>query len=105
MASTAGRDDGVGVFMDEVARICKVDPWVSTLGAGILAAISLEIARDSRAFAKAFGIEHALVLREVQTLVELDRLIVTKRDERTQRCSYEVEPLVLQSLRAVNDRV
>ncbi len=105
MASTASSDDGVGVFMAEVARICKVDPWVSTLGAGILAAISLDIAHDSRAFARAFGIEHALVLREMRTLVELDRLIVTRRDERTQRCSYELEPLALQSLRAVNDRV
>ena len=30
----------------------------------------------------------ALVLREVQALVDLQRLQVTKREERTQRCSY-----------------
>lgn len=93
VASAPQADDAVGIYFAEVERICGKDPWLSPLGGGILAGIELEIAHDSRTFARALGIEHAIVLREVQTLVELERLVVTKRDERTHRCSY-VRPAV-----------
>jgi len=89
----------IDAFMAEVERISVADPRLNTLSAAILAGLDFEIARDSRSFAKALGIEHALVLREVQALLDLERLTVTRRDERTQRCSYAavgaslVEPL------------
>ncbi len=85
-------DDGVAIYMNEVERACANDERLSPLAGGILAGIALDIAHDSRGFAKIFGIEHALVLREVQALVGIERLIVTKRDARTQRCSYAPAP-------------
>lgn len=92
MPAAPGMDDETAPFMTEVARACAADPRLSTLGGGILAAVALGIAHDSRAFARMFGIEHALVLRDVNRLVELDRLTVTHRDERTQRCRYAALP-------------
>lgn len=100
MATAPQTNDAAEIYFAEVERICTKDPWLSPLGGGILAGIALDVAHDSRTFAKALGIEHAIVLREVQALVELERLIVTKRDERTHRCSY-ARPAPA----AVNDRV
>ena len=80
--------DPAARYFAEVERICPKHPWLTPLGGAILAGIDLAVAHDSRGFAKALGIEHALVLREVQTLVDLERLIVTQRDERTHRCRY-----------------
>ena len=74
--------------MAEVERLCAADPRLGTLGAGILAGINLDIAHDSRSFARTLGIEHALVLREVEMLAEVGLLTVTRRDDRTQRCFY-----------------
>lgn len=85
--------DAVTLFFTEVERICGDDPWISQLGGGILAGIALDIAHSSRAFARALGIEHALVLREIQTLVDLGRLTVSQRNERTQGCTYELVPV------------
>ena len=59
---------------------------LSPLGAGLLAALHLGIANDSRSFARLFGIEHALVLREAVALSEDPGLVVVERqDARTQR--------------------
>ncbi len=59
---------------------------LSPLSAGILAALDLGLARDSRTFARVFDIAHALVLREYTTLIEdLGFLAIQRRDERTQR--------------------
>jgi len=80
--------DGAAFYMAQVESACAADPRLSLLGGGILTGMALDLAHDSRGFAKIFGIEHALVLREVQELVDLDRLIVTRRDERTHRCTY-----------------
>jgi hypothetical protein len=91
--TTQSPPDAVSAFFAEVASICGIDPWISQLGGGILAALVLDIAHDSRAFARALGIEHALVLREVQVLADLGRLKVKERNARTQRCSYELVPL------------
>ena len=88
VASAPKTDDAVEIYFAEVERICTKDPWLSPLGGGILAGIALDVAHDSRAFAKALGIAHAIVLREIQTLVDLERLVVTRRDDRTHRCSY-----------------
>jgi len=85
--------DAVTLFFMEVERIRGNDPWVSPLGGGILAGLTLDIAHSSRAFSRALGIEHALVLREIKTLVDLGRLIVRERNERTQGCTYALVPL------------
>lgn len=100
MATAPQTIDPAEIYFAEVERICTKDPWLSPLGGGILAGIALDIAHDSRTFARTLGIEHAIVLREVQVLVELERLIVTERDERTHRCGY-ARPAPA----AVNDRV
>lgn len=64
---------------------------ISRLGAGILAAAALEIASDSRSFARILGVAHALVLREIADLsADGDYISIVKRDERTQRTKYEL---------------
>lgn len=80
-------------FMAEVERICKADPALTPLSAGIMAGISLNIADDSRTFSRVMGIEHAPVLREVDALVQRGHLTITRRDERTQRSYYTARPL------------
>lgn len=70
-----------------VARLLVTEgSGLSPLSAGILAALDLGLARDSRTFARVFDVAHALVLRECTTLVEdLGFLSMIRRDERTQR--------------------
>lgn len=84
----------VDSFMAEVENACTSDPRLTSLAGAILAGSILDVAHDSRGCAKALGIEHALVLREVQNLADLQRLRITKRDLRTQRCHYEMLPVV-----------
>jgi hypothetical protein len=58
----------------------------STLACGLLAAVGLGLAGDSRSFARDSDTEHALVLREVGRLSdELGLLVIVRTDERTQR--------------------
>lgn len=83
-----GDSHTIDIFMAEVDQICAADPRLTSLAGTILAGIAFDIAHDSRTLSRAVGIGHALVLREVQALVDLRRLLITKRDERTQRCSY-----------------
>jgi hypothetical protein len=60
---------------------------LSPLGAGIVVAVEMGLA-DSRGFARALGVEHALVLREVALLSGPDGLIiVTGRHPKTLRTS------------------
>ncbi|WP_422718082.1 hypothetical protein [Falsochrobactrum tianjinense] len=64
---------------------------ISRLGAGIIAALALDIASDSRSFARLLGVAHALVLREVALLGEEGSYIaIRQRDARTQRIRYEL---------------
>lgn len=73
-------------FLTRVDAIRAQDPLLSPLVAGIVAAVSIGIATDSRTFAKLFGIAHALVLREINQLTGPDAPIeITRRDARTQR--------------------
>ena len=83
-----GDSHAIDLFMAKVDQVCVADPRLTSLAGTILAGIAFEIAHDSRSLSRAVGIGHALVLREVQALVDLQRLQVTKREERTQRCSY-----------------
>ncbi|MFD1199294.1 hypothetical protein ACFQ3K_13355 [Brucella gallinifaecis] len=83
--------------MEEAQYLAFVDALegqsgkISRLGAGIIAALALEIAADSRSFARIFGVAHALVLRELVVLGAKDGYIrIRQRDERTQRTRYEL---------------
>ncbi len=103
-ALPAPRADAADLYFAEVERMCAGDPALSALGAGILVGIAFDIAHDSRAFARTLGIEHAIVLREVQGLVAMGRLTITRRDERTHRCGYALAADARPWLLAGNDR-
>ena len=76
-------------FLALAARLQDEDPNLSPIQAGLLAAASLGIARDSSTFARLLGLAHALVLRELNALAERgDLLSIEKRDERTMRTHY-----------------
>lgn len=76
-------------FVAMAERLARLDPRLSMLQAGLLAAVHLDIAHDSRSFARLLGIEHALVLREITALCGAgDLLAVTRRDERTMRTFF-----------------
>jgi hypothetical protein len=77
------------VFMSRVDALLKNEQasTLSPLAAGIVVAVDMGIA-DSRSFARALGIEHALVLREIAHLSGTDSLItVTARHPKTLRTS------------------
>ena len=76
-------------FLAATDTIAALRPELSLLEAGILAGLHLELAADSRSFARIFGVEHALVLRAVETLTGDALLTVTARDPRPQRTRYE----------------
>ncbi len=80
------------MFLDVVSAIRFVKADLSPIGAAILAAIHFAIANDSRSFSLKFGIEHALVLREVTALSSppLEFLAIDNRSERTQRTHYSL---------------
>jgi hypothetical protein len=69
------------------ARFQQEDPRLSGIQAGMIAAVDLGIASDSRTFSRLLGIEHSLVLREL-TDIPGDWLQVTSKDERTLRTFY-----------------
>ncbi len=65
--------------------------FLSPMGPLILAAAALEIASDSRSFARIFGIAHALVIRECVSLSEELHLIEPyKRADKSQRLFYDI---------------
>ncbi len=78
-------------FLDLVAEMQAKDAGLTSVQAALLVAAEQAIARDSRTFSRIFGMAHALVLRELTTLIETrDLLHVTRRDERTMRLYYEL---------------
>nr|WP_079212177.1 hypothetical protein [Brucella pituitosa] len=84
-------------MMEEAQYMALVDALeaasgkVSRLGAGIIAAAALDIAKDSRSFSRILGVAHALVLREVIVLETNGGYItVRQRDARTQRTYYQL---------------
>ncbi|WP_212733785.1 hypothetical protein [Thalassospira povalilytica] len=77
------------MFLHLVERLMATQPELTPVQAGILVAAREDIARDSRTFARLFGMAHAIVLRELNALVQSgDLLTVTKRDARTLRTHY-----------------
>lgn len=90
-------------FLATTDTIAALRPELSLLESGILAGLHLGLAADSRSFARVFGVEHALVLRAVETLAGETLVSVTARDARTQRTRYaasEVGRSVLAALAA-----
>ena len=81
-------DDQEAAFVAALARITAAHPGLDPLAAGLLAALALGLPGDSRAFARSFAVEHALVLRALSGLAEDGHVTVTARDARTQRTRY-----------------
>ncbi len=94
--SPGGGLSRMGGDLDEAAFIAALDrrtaaqPGMDALEAGLLAALDLGLPGDSRAFARSFGVEHALVLRALSALEEDGHVTVTARDARTQRTRYDL---------------
>jgi len=80
-------------FLALVAAAQEKDPALTSIQAAIIVAVELDIAKDSRNFAKVLGIEHALALRELNALADRDMVIVQKRDPRTLRTFYQLAVL------------
>lgn len=84
-----GDAPGAERFLTLVARLKAEDPQLTPIQAALLVAAGLDIARDSRTFARLLGLAHALVLRELTALTEhADLLRIEKRDGRTLRTHY-----------------
>ncbi len=84
-----GAAPDAGAFLDAAERLAGLDACLSPLQAGLLAASHLGIAGDSRSFSRLFGIEHALVLRELTGVAEDGGLLrITGRDAHTMRTHY-----------------
>lgn len=76
-------------FMNLVTEAQDRDPKLTLIQAGLLVAASHGLAGDSRSFARMLALEHALVLRELNLLVERGGILeATKRDLRTMRVHY-----------------
>ncbi|MGC5778449.1 hypothetical protein [Methylobacterium sp. NFXW15] len=83
-------------FVAALERISAAHPDLPPLEAGVLAAEALGLPGDSRAFARTFGVEHALVLRVLTSLDEAGHIVITERDARTQRTRYSASGTGLQ---------
>lgn len=76
-------------FLQIVSAICAADTSLNPLGAALLAANYLGIAKDTRTFARKLGVEHALVLREITALDQHGGfLTIAGRNARTQRLEF-----------------
>jgi hypothetical protein len=82
-------DPGEEAFAAALDRIRAAHPGLPDIEAGLLAALRLGLPGDSRAFARTFEVEHALVLRALSGLDEAGLVTMTSRDGRTQRTRYE----------------
>ncbi len=84
-------DEGEAEYMAFVDALMTASRSLTGLGAGIIAALVLDIASDSRTFARLLGVAHALVLREISVLGQEHGYVrIRQRDPRTQRTRYEL---------------
>lgn len=60
----------------------------SMMAAMLLVTAHMGICSDSRSFARIFGVEHALVLRELVAMEIETRLVTILRRDRSQRVQY-----------------
>ncbi|MBB2754007.1 UNVERIFIED_ORG: hypothetical protein GGI57_004739 [Rhizobium aethiopicum] len=80
-------------FLALVAAAREGDISLTAIQAGLLVAAKLDIARDSRSFARKLGIAHSLVLRELNALAERQGMLeIVKRDQKTMRLHYILPP-------------
>lgn len=80
-------------FLHLVERALIRNPGLSPVQGAILVAARQDIARDSRTFARLFGMAHAIVLRELNALLQsTDLMTVTRHDTLTLRTHYEQMP-------------
>jgi DNA-binding MarR family transcriptional regulator len=86
MSALAPSDVSEEQFLAIVAEVCAADASLSSVAAGVMAAIHLGISKDSRTFSRIFGVAHALVLREITGLSDDRGLVrIASRNDRTQR--------------------
>jgi hypothetical protein len=79
-------------FLSLVAELQAKDPRLTSLQAALIVAAEVGIALDSRSFARLLGVAHALVLRELNSLVAKGGpLRIVKREARTLRSFYVIE--------------
>ncbi|MGY5808714.1 hypothetical protein ACXHXG_13440 [Rhizobium sp. LEGMi198b] len=79
------------IFFDLVENLVQVNRHLTVLQGALLVACALDIASDSRAFSKRLGVEHALVLRDLNVLDANDGpLVIAKRDPRTLRSHFHL---------------
>jgi len=84
-------DEGEAEYMAFVDALMTASRSLTGLGAGIVAALALDIASDTRTFARLLGVAHALVLREISVLGQEHGYVrIRQRDPRTQRTRYEL---------------
>jgi hypothetical protein len=93
MTTSAGDDISEDQFMQAVSTVCASDRSLSPLGAALLVAHHVGVAKDSRTFARKLGVEHALVLREISKLEDGGFLLVASRNARTQRAELALTEL------------
>ncbi|SMO47510.1 hypothetical protein [Paracoccus laeviglucosivorans] len=77
-------------------------PALSGIGAGLLAAVHLGLARDSRRFAQQFGLSHALVMRECAELAERGLIVATMPEGRAPRYDLALSPAGLAAMQAAS---
>ncbi|MBO9506671.1 hypothetical protein [Thalassospira sp. A3_1] len=78
-------------FLHLVERTLASNPELSPVQGAILVAARQDIARDSKTFARLFGMAHAIVLRELNALLQTDDILkLVKRDPRTLRTHYRL---------------
>ena len=100
MSDPTGTDSETAMddALDESAFVAALDrrtiahPGMGAVEAGLLAVLDLGLTGDSRAFARTFAVEHALVLRALATLEEAGHVAVTARGPRPQRPRYAAAP-------------
>lgn len=84
-------DESEAEYMALVDALMTASGSLTGLGAGIVAALALDIASDSRTFARLLGVAHALVLREISVLGQDNGYVrIRQRDPRTQRTRFEL---------------
>jgi len=91
---TSDADDqpqGPDAFLDLVGQLIAVQSDLTPIQASILIAAQQDIAHDSRTFCRLLGLSHALVLRELNALLQADDVLkLGKRDPRTLRTHYRL---------------
>ncbi|MGY5778524.1 hypothetical protein [Rhizobium sp. LEGMi135b] len=89
------------IFLDLIENLVQANKQLSGLQGALLVACALDIASDSRTFAKVFGVEHALALRELNMLIAAGEFaLLTKRDPRTLRTHFKLTAIASEMMNA-----